>query len=302
MTSDTPIHVRIGHSPDPDDAFMFWAIAEGGLATDGYSFSFEQRDIETLNHWALDGRLEVTAISLHAYPYVQDRYALLPHGASMGDGYGPLIVTRAGVDATTLSPSSTIAIPGTMTTAWLAANLWAIERWDERFTNFAVVAFDEIPAYVGVGKADAGLLIHEGQLTFERDGLAQVEDLGIWFGSLTGGLPLPLGCNTIRRDLDAGVQRDLNEILARSIDAALENRDQALSYALRFGRGIDTSLADRFVDMYVNDITRDYGDRGRAAVVELLDRAAAAGLFRMPLVDLPAVEAISPAWLEPVRS
>ncbi len=304
-----PIHIRIGHSPDPDDAFMFWALAKDKLPTGGIQFEHVLKDIETLNQWGLEGRLEITALSLHAYPYLQDKYLLLPHGASMGDGYGPMLVCRddhpnPGEPGFPENPvtESTVAIPGTMTSAWLELNLWAIENSGSRWTNFVVVPFDEIPAYVREGKADFGLLIHEGQLTYKEDGLACVIDLGVWWRDTTDGLPLPLGVNAVRRDLGPELAGRLSELLGASIDLGLEHREEALEYALQFGRGLDTGLADRFVGMYVNDLTRDYGERGRKAISELLRRAEAAGLFREPLVDLPPVDSVAVQWLDPVPS
>jgi 1,4-dihydroxy-6-naphthoate synthase len=299
MTAVVPTHIRIGHSPDPDDAFMFWALASGRLLDSDFTFEQIHRDIETLNTWALEGRLEVTAISLHAYPYVQEHYTLLPHGASMGDGYGPILVCRPGTTRPTDASRVRVAIPGTLTTAWLTLNLWGIETLGGRFTDFVVVPFDEIGQYVLDGKADVGLLIHEGQLTYQRDGLGLIVDLGVWFGELTGGLPLPLGCNTIRRDLGAEAQQRVSEVLGRSIELALEHRSEALEYALGFGRGLDTSLADRFVGMYVNELTCDYGDRGRAGINELLTRAQDAGLFAQPLVELEPVADVRVDWLAP---
>ena len=296
MTQQPPTHIRIGHSPDPDDAFMFWALAKDKIDTGDLTFEHVLRDIETLNRWALEGRLEITALSLHAYPYVQDKYTLLPHGASMGDGYGPIVVSRVGEAPADLT-AARIAIPGEMTTAFLTLNLYA-----GRLTNYVVVPFDEIPAYVREGKADAGLLIHEGQLTYREDGLELVVDLGVWWQELTGGMPLPLGVNAVRRDLGHDLQVQLSELLGASIDLGLERRDEALEYALQFGRGLDTELADRFVGMYVNDLTRDYGIRGRAAIEELLRRTEAAGLFADPLVDLPPVDRVQVSWLVPVEA
>lgn len=297
MNADT--HIRIGHSPDPDDAFMFWALAKDKIDTRGLTFEHVLKDIETLNKWALEGRLEITALSLHAYPYVQDKYLLLPHGASMGDGYGPMLVCRPETPAPADPATMSIAIPGTMTSAWLELNLWMLEKHGVKPTNFTVVEFDEIPAYVREGKADFGLLIHEGQLTYEADGLELVVDLGVWWKEETG-LPLPLGVNAVRRDLGAELQNTLSEVLGESIDSGLENREEALAYALQFGRGLDTGLADTFVGMYVNDLTQDYGDRGREAITELLARAEAAGLFAEPLVDLPPVARVAVDWLKPV--
>jgi len=263
--------IRLGHSPDPDDAFMFWALASGAIDTRGFEFEHVLRDIQTLNEWALEGKLETTAISLHAYPYVQERYAVLPHGASMGSGYGPVVVARE-----TLTPerlqSVEIAVPGRMTTAFLVLRLFL---GDFRFRE---VPFDQIPDEVKSGRADAGLLIHEGQLTYEAEGLRKVVDLGEWW-LLETGLPLPLGINVARRDLGPEVLHDLSEVLRESIVAGLENRTEAMEYALGFGRGLDVELADRFVGMYVNDFTCDYGDEGRAAVAELLRRGDELGAF-----------------------
>ncbi len=292
--------IRIGHSPDPDDAFMFWALAKDQLDTRGIDFEHVLRDIETLNRWALEGRLEVTAISLHAYPYLQDRYTLLPHGASMGDGYGPVLVRAAGNEIGEVRPREhTVAIPGTMTSAWLELNLWSHETFGERWASWVEVPFDEIPAYVAAGKADMGLLIHEGQLTYEQDGLACVVDLGVWWAERTGGLPLPLGVNAVRRDLGQELAGTVSDLLGQSIAAALDNREAALEYAPEFGRGLDEGLADRFVGMYVNDLTLSYGERGRKAIAELLRSAEDAGLFTEPLVDLPAVDEVRVDWLEP---
>ena len=254
---------------------MFWALAEGAIDTRGFEFEHVLRDIQTLNEWALEGRLEVTALSLHAYPFVQDRYVLLPHGASMGSGYGPIVVSREPLDVSDLS-SVEIAVPGRMTTAFLVLRL-AIGDFPYR-----VVPFDQILDEVREGRADAGLLIHEGQLTYESLGLVKVLDLGEWW-LLETGLPLPLGVNAARRDLGPDVLRELSDVLAASIRAGLEHRDEAMRYAVGFGRGLDLQLADRFVGMYVNELTQDYGDEGRAAVRELLARAEAAGVYREPV-------------------
>jgi 1,4-dihydroxy-6-naphthoate synthase len=263
--------IRLGHSPDPDDAFMFWALASGTIDTRGFEFEHVLRDIQTLNEWALEGTLETTAISLHAYPYVQDRYAVLPHGASMGSGYGPVVVAREALTPEKLQ-SVEIAVPGRMTTAFLVLRHFL---GDYRFRE---VPFDQIPDEVKSGRADAGLLIHEGQLTYEAEGLRKVVDLGEWW-LLETGLPLPLGINVARRDLGPAVLHDLSEVLRESIVAGLENRAEAMEYALGFGRGLDVELADRFVGMYVNDFTCDYGDEGRAAVAELLRRGDELGAF-----------------------
>jgi 1,4-dihydroxy-6-naphthoate synthase len=267
--------IRLGHSPDPDDAFMFWALAKGVIDTRGFEFEHVLRDIQTLNEWALDGKLEVTALSLHAYPFVQDHYVLLPHGASMGSGYGPIVVAREPLKLEALR-SVEIAIPGRMTTAFLVLRM-AIGEF-----RFRAVPFDEIIDEVLSGRVDAGLLIHEGQLTFQAQGLCKVVDLGEWW-LLETGLPLPLGVNAARRDLGGEVLRSLSDVLAESIRAGLAHRDEAMRYALQFGRGLDDELADRFIGMYVNELTQDYGDEGREAVRELLRRAESIGVYETPV-------------------
>jgi 1,4-dihydroxy-6-naphthoate synthase len=268
--------IRLGHSPDPDDAFMFWGLASGRV--DGGEFEFEHvlQDIQTLNEWAQEGRLEVTAISLHTYPFVQDRYVLLPHGASMGSGYGPIVVAREPLTREDLAEVE-IAVPGTMTTAFLVLRLCLGREF-----RFRPVPFDRIMDEVLAGRAGAGLLIHEGQLTYEREGLRKVVDLGEWW-LLETGLPLPLGVNVARRDLGADRLHRLSEILRASIAAGLEHRDEALEYALQYGRGLDQRLADRFVGMYVNELTQDYGVEGREAVAELLRRGEEIGAFPEPV-------------------
>ena len=267
--------IRLGHSPDPDDAFMFWGLASGEVDARGFEFEHVLKDIQTLNEWALEGRLEVTAISLHAYPHVQDKYVLLPHGASMGSGYGPIVVAREPLTDEDLREVE-IAVPGRMTTAFLTLQLRLGEfRWRE-------VPFDRIMDEVISGQADAGLLIHEGQLTYGAAGLEKIVDLGEWWLEETG-LPLPLGANVARRDLGPEVLRELSAVLAASIRAGLDNRERALEYALQFGRGLDDELADRFVGMYVNELTCDYGDEGRQAVRELLKRAEALGTYDSPV-------------------
>ncbi len=269
------VQIRLGHSPDPDDAFMFWALAEGAIDTRGFEFEHVLEGIQTLNEWALEGRLEVTAISLHAYPFVQERYALLPHGASMGSGYGPIVVSREPMTKDELRGVE-IAIPGKMTTAFLVLRM-ALGDF-----RYCVVPFDQILDAVKSGKCDAGLLIHEGQLTYGAAGLVKVLDLGEWWQEETG-LPLPLGVNVARRDLGDDVLRRLSAVLRDSIEAGLDNREEAMVYALRFGRGLDTGLADRFVGMYVNELTQDYGDEGRKAVSELLRRGESIGAFPQPV-------------------
>jgi 1,4-dihydroxy-6-naphthoate synthase len=267
--------IRLGHSPDADDAFMFWALAEERIDTRGFEFEHVLRDIQTLNEWALEGRLEVTAISLHAYPFVQDRYVLLPHGASMGSGYGPVVVARRGMTKEELRDVE-ISVPGKMTTAFLVLRLYLGDF------RYRVLPFDQILEAVRDGEAEAGLLIHEGQLTYREEGLEKVVDLGEWW-LLETGLPLPLGANVARRDLGEERLHDLSEVLAESIAAGLANREEAMRYALQFGRGLDFSLGDRFVGMYVNELTQDYGEEGRAAVRELLQRGEAIGAFESPI-------------------
>jgi 1,4-dihydroxy-6-naphthoate synthase len=267
--------IRLGHSPDPDDAFMFWALAEERIDLRGFEFEHVLRDIQTLNEWALEGRLEVTAISLHAYPFVQDRYALLPHGASMGSGYGPIVVSREALTKDDLRGVE-IAVPGKMTTAFLVLRLYLGDF------EYRVVPFDEILDVVKAGEAEAGLLIHEGQLTYEAEGLRKVVDLGEWW-LLETGLPLPLGANVARRDIGEERLRDLSAVLAESISAGLANRTEAMQYALKFGRGLDLELGDRFVGMYVNELTQDYGEEGREAVRELMRRGEAIGAFDSPV-------------------
>ena len=266
--------IKLGHSPDPDDAFMFWAIAAGAIDTRGFTFEQVLQDIQTLNEWALEGRLEVTAISLHAYPFVQNRYALLPHGASIGSGYGPILVAREPLSFDQLRFAE-IVVPGKMTTAFLTLRL-ALGEFAHR-----ELPFDRILDEVASGRADAGLVIHEGQLTYGESGLHKVLDLGEWW-LLETGLPLPLGVNVARRDVGERLH-DLSEVLLASIQAGLANRREAMRYAMRFGRGIDQQTADQFVGMYVNELTCDYGDEGRSAVEELLRRGEEIGAFPEPV-------------------
>jgi 1,4-dihydroxy-6-naphthoate synthase len=268
--------IRVGFSADPDDAFMFWGLASGAVDTRGFEFEPVTEDIQTLNEWALEGRLEVTAISLAAYPLVQDRYMLLPHGASVGSGYGPIVVAREPMTLDQLREVE-IVIPGSLTTAYLVLRM-ALGA-DVRVRP---LPFDRILDEVASGSAQAGLVIHEGQLTYEDDGLTKCLDLGEWW-LLETGLPLPLGANTVRRDLGEETVRSLSQVLRASIDAALANRPEALEYALGFGRGLDDARGDRFIGMYVNELTQDYGDEGRQAVRELLARAEASGAYDAPV-------------------
>jgi 1,4-dihydroxy-6-naphthoate synthase len=269
------VRIRVGHSPDPDDAFMYWALTTDLLDTGELEFEQVLADISTLNQWARAGRLEVTALSLAAYPFVQDDYALLPHGASIGSGYGPIVVAREPRSLDELGLFE-IVVPGALTTAFLALRM---VLGDFRYRE---LPFDEIPAEVASGRVEAGLLIHEGQLTFEDDGLVKILDLGEWW-LLETGLPLPLGVNVVRRDLGGEVVTDVSRVLREAIQCGLDHRVEALEYAVQFGRGIDAAVADRFVAMYVNDLTQDYGDEGRKAVTELLRRGEALGAFPEPV-------------------
>ena len=254
---------------------MYWALTTDLVDTRGFEFEQVLADIQTLNQWARAGRLEVTAISLAAYPFVQEDYALLPHGASIGTGYGPIVVAREPLEVDALRDLE-IVVPGAMTTAFLVLRL---VLGDFRYRE---MPFEEIPDEVASGRAAAGLLIHEGQLTFSDLGLHKVLDLGEWW-LLETGLPLPLGVNTVRRDVGADRLGALSEVLRDAIRCGLENRAEALEYALQFGRGIDAAVADRFIEMYVNDLTEDYGDEGRMAVSELLRRGEAIGAFPQPV-------------------
>ena len=270
--------IRVAHSPDSDDAFMFWALAAGRIDTDGRRYVHELADIETLNRRALAGELEVTAVSIHAYAYLADRYALLAHGASIGDRYGPRIVARerAPADPRAALAARTVAVPGELTTAFLALRLY------QPAARTVVVPFDQIEEYVAAGRADAGLLIHEGQLTFADRGLHLWVDLGEWWDDETG-LPLPLGGNVVRRDLGEALLGAVAADLKASIEYGLAHRAEALAHAQRFSRGLDPAKTDRFVAMYVNDYTVDYGERGRRAVHELLARGHRAGIVPGPV-------------------
>ena len=266
--------LQLGHSPDPDDAFMFYGLAKNKLDSGRYRFQHILQDIETLNQRAMRGELEITAISIHAYPYVADRYALTSCGSSMGDKYGPMIIAKQPMAIADLR-GKTIAIPGKLTTAFLTLQL-LLGKGGEAF-QFEVVHFDQIPKYVQDGKCDAGLIIHEGQLTFQSMGLHLVVDLGQWWYERTD-LPLPLGGNCIRKDLGPQTCQEVTDILRRSIAFSLAHRREAVDYALAFGRDLNRDLADQFVGMYVNDWTLDYGPRGKAAIDRLLGDGAAAGL------------------------
>jgi 1,4-dihydroxy-6-naphthoate synthase len=267
--------IHLAHSPDSDDAFMFYALAEGKVDAEDVEYIHQLQDIETLNQRALRGELEVTAVSIHAYAYLADRYALLPHGASMGDRYGPKLVTRTPMTREAIR-GSRIAIPGPLTSAYLALRLYEPE-FDAVF-----MPFDQIDEAVLRGDVDAGLLIHEGQLTYAAQGLHLVADMGEWWFAETG-LPLPLGGNVIRKDLDDALKKKVSRHLRDSIAYGLEHRSSALDHAMRYARGLERSDADTFVGMYVNDWTLDYGERGREAIRLFLNRGVEAGIIPHPV-------------------
>ena len=264
--------IHVGHSPDPDDAFMFYALAHDKIDTGDLTFRHQLQDIETLNRRALKGELEVSAVSLHAYAFLQDKYVLLPSGCSMGDHYGPMVFARKPLTLEQLQ-ATTIAVPGTLTTAFLALRLLLPEGFE-----YGVIPFDEIIGAVSAGRFDAGLIIHEGQLTFQNKGLHLIVDLGVWWQERTG-LPLPLGGNVVRRDLGPEVVGRISGLLKESIRYALAHRQDALTYALQYARDMDQKLADQFVGMYVNHWTLDYGPKGREAVKRLLTEGHKAGLI-----------------------
>ncbi|PYK83667.1 MAG: ABC transporter substrate-binding protein [Verrucomicrobia bacterium] len=265
----------LGHSPDPDDAFMFYAIAKNKIDLRGYRFEHRLEDIQTLNERATRGELHISAVSIHAYAYVADKYALLPCGASMGDGYGPIVIRKrptlnADIDPGEQLRGCVIAVPGRMTSAYLALQLYLGDF------KHVVVPFDQIFDAVNAGRADAGLIIHEGQLTYAKSGFTKVVDLGKWWKQETG-LPLPLGGNVIRKDIPADIRHDLLEIMRESIDFGLAHRDEAVQHALPYARDMNEQLADKFIGMYVNEFTRDYGEKGRAAIRRFLGDARSAG-------------------------
>jgi 1,4-dihydroxy-6-naphthoate synthase len=271
----TETRITVAHSPDSDDAFMFYGLASGNVDTSGIVVDQVLSDIETLNRAAFEGRYEVTAVSFHAYAHLIDKYALLPHGASMGDKYGPIVVSRP--DGPRAVKGARIAIPGTLTTAYLALRIY------EPDFEYTVVPFDEIGQAVADGRAEAGLLIHEGQLTYKDEGLRKIVDLGEWWSERTGGLPLPLGGNIIRRNLGPEMIAKVSKLLHDSIAYALSHRTEAVEYALQFGRGLDRSRTDTFVGMYVNDLTLAYGERGRRGLERLMTDAFEKGLIPRPV-------------------
>ena len=284
MLTDTKPLIRLGHSPDSDDAFMFWGLASGEVESD-YQFEHILRDIQTLNDWAREGKLESTAVSVHAFAYVADKYALLRHGGSFGDDYGPMIIAKSGISPDDLVKTK-IAIPGLLTSAYLALSLYFKDTFDA-VPIVEVVPFDEIIPAVLEGRFDAGLIIHEGQLTYEREGLTLIEDMGKWWKGQTG-LPLPLGVNVVRKDLGPEAVVEVSRCMRESISAGLNNRSKALDYALQFARGMDTPTSDEFVGMYVNQRTLDMGEEGVAAIKLFLKRGAEIGL--VPAVEVVVVD------------
>ncbi len=275
--------LTLGHSPDPDDAFMFYALAKELIPTHGFSFQQVLQDIQTLNERAMRGELDITAISIHAYAYVSDRYALLPSGASMGDGYGPMLVAREPFSRKEIARKK-MAVPGTMTSAFLALQLWLEKSAKE--IDCVVVPFDQIFQAVKSGDADVGLIIHEGQLTYRQEGLVLCEDLDVWWGRANDGLPLPLGGNVIHKRFEPVVRKTIADILTASIQYGLDHRPAAVQHALQFARDMGQELADQFVGMYVNHWTLDYGERGRESVRRFLGRACERGLIpRLPSLE-----------------
>lgn len=262
--------LTLGHSPDPDDAFMFYGLAKDLIPARGYRFEHILQDIQTLNERATRGELDISAVSIHAYAYVSDKYALLPSGASMGDGYGPMLVAKQKYSREEVARKK-IAVPGTMTSAFLALQLWLGKPAKE--FNYIVVPFDQIFQAVREGRADIGLIIHEGQLTYQNEGLVVCEDLGVWWGRENDGLPLPLGGNVIHKRFDPATRKAISDILTASIQFSLDHRPEAVQHALQYARDMGRDLADKFVGMYVNHWTLDYGDKGRESIRRFLGRA-----------------------------
>ena len=269
------MRIHIAHSPDSDDAFMFYGLASGKVPSNGFELEHVLSDIESLNRAAFEGRYEITAVSFHAYARLTDRYILLPHGASMGDRYGPVVVAKQ--DGPTSLEGVRVAVPGELTTALLTLRLF------DPSVHYVVMPFDRIQEGVHSGEVAAGLIIHEGQVTYAAEGLKKIVDLGEWWADRTGGLPLPLGGNVIRRDLGPAAISALSRLLHDSIAYGLAHRDEAVSHAMQYGRGLDRARTDKFVGMYVNDLTLDYGDRGREAIHRLLGDAHKAGLLPKPV-------------------
>ncbi len=268
--------LTLGHSPDPDDAFMFYGLAKELVPAHNFQFEHILQDIQTLNERATRGELDISAISIHAYAYVSDQYALLPSGASMGDGYGPMLVAKRPYTRDEIAKLR-IAVPGAMTSAFLALQLW-LGKPAEEF-NFVVVPFDQIFKAVREGAADVGLIIHEGQLTYQNEGLVCCEDLGVWWGRENNGLPLPLGGNVIHKRFEPAVRKTISDILTASIRYSLDHRPEAVRHALQYARDMGQDLADKFVGMYVNHWTLDYGEKGRESIRRFLDQAHERGLI-----------------------
>jgi 1,4-dihydroxy-6-naphthoate synthase len=268
--------LTLGHSPDPDDAFMFYGLAKDLVPAHGFQFQHILQDIQTLNERATRGELDISAVSIHAYAYVSDKYALLPSGASMGDGYGPMLVAKQKWSRAEIAGKK-IAVPGTMTSAFLALQLW-LER-PAKELNYVVVPFDQIFRAVKSGQADVGLIIHEGQLTYKNEGLVVCEDLGVWWNGQNDGLPLPLGGNVIHKKFPPEIRRKISGILTASIRYSLDHRPEAVQHALQFARDMGRDLADKFVGMYVNHWTLDYGERGRESIRRFLGRSFESGIL-----------------------
>ena len=268
--------ITLGHSPDPDDAFMFYGLAKELIPTHGFHFQHVLQDIQTLNERATRGELDVSAVSIHAYAYVSDQYALLPSGASMGDGYGPMLVAKSRLTREEILKKK-IAVPGVMTSAFLALQLW-LGKSAQEFEH-VIVPFDRIFAAVTNGTADVGLIIHEGQLTYQKEGLVLCADLGVWWGGQNGGLPLPLGGNVIHKRFAPDVRRKISDILTASIQFSLEHRRDAVEHALQYARDMGRDLADKFVGMYVNHWTLDYGEQGRESIRRFLGQGFERGLI-----------------------
>jgi 1,4-dihydroxy-6-naphthoate synthase len=275
--------LTLGHSPDPDDAFMFYGLAKGLIPTHGFEFKHILQDIQTLNERATRGELDISAISIHAFAYVSEQYALLPSGASMGDGYGPMLVAKKKFPKNDIARLK-IAVPGTMTSAFLALQLWL--RKSGREFSYVVVPFDEIFAAVRSGRADVGLIIHEGQLTFQSEGLVVCEDFGAWWKREQDGLPLPLGGNVIHKRFEPAVRKTISDILTASIRFSLEHRAEAVEHALQYARGMGKDLADKFVGMYVNHWTLDYGEKGKESIRRFLTMGQERGLLpKVPNIE-----------------
>jgi 1,4-dihydroxy-6-naphthoate synthase len=268
--------LTLGHSPDPDDAFMFYALAKGLIPTNGFQFQHILQDIQTLNERATRGELDISAVSIHAYAFVSSQYALLPSGASMGDGYGPMLVAKGRFSREEILKKK-VAVPGTMTSAFLALQLWLGKPAKD--LDYVIVPFDQVFSAVKSGRAEIGLIIHEGQLTYRNEGLVLCEDLGVWWGSQNGGLPLPLGGNVIHKRFSPEVRRNISDTLTASIQYSLDHRAEAVQHALQYARDMGRELADKFVGMYVNHWTLDYGEQGRESIRRFLGQAFDRGLL-----------------------